>query len=48
MPHGEQAIYDNDFDGQFCIHFLNSKTHGSDKVDADHQYCVNVAAQYTW
>lgn len=48
MPHGDESIYDNDFNGQFCIHFLNSKTHGTSKVDADHQYCVNVAAKSSW
>ena len=25
----------NDFDGQFCVHFLNSKTHGTNRVDTD-------------
>ncbi|MCL1965064.1 MAG: peptidoglycan-binding protein [Firmicutes bacterium] len=48
MPHGEQSIYDNDFDGQFCIHFLNSKTHGTAKVDSDHQACINEAAKASW
>lgn len=48
MPHGEQSIYDNDFDGQFCIHFVNSKTHGSGKVDADHQAAINEAAKASW
>ncbi len=48
MPHGEQSIYDNNFDGQFCIHFLNSKTHGSDSINPEHQYCVKVAAESSW
>lgn len=48
MPHGEQSIYDNDFDGQFCIHFVNSKTHGSGNVDADHQACISEAAKASW
>jgi len=48
MPHGEKSIYGNNFDGQFCIHFRNSKTHGTEKVDSDHQYCVSVAAKATW
>lgn len=48
MPHGEESIMDNNFDGQFCIHFLNSKTHGSDNVDPDHQACVNEAAKAVW
>ena len=48
VPHGSQTITDNNFDGQFCIHFFGSKTHGSDKVDADHQACVQEALGYTW
>ncbi len=48
MPHGTQTILDNDFEGQFCIHFLNSTTHGSQKVDPDHQGCVKKALGYTW
>lgn len=48
MPHEDNTISGNDFDGHFCIHFLNSKTHGSDKVDSDHQYCVTVAARASW
>lgn len=48
MPHGEQSIYDNDFDGQFCIHFLGSKTHGSGNVDPDHQAAINEAAKASW
>lgn len=48
MPHGEQSIYDNDFDGQFCIHFLGSKTHGSSNVDPDHQACVKEAGKASW
>ncbi|MDR0897170.1 MAG: peptidoglycan-binding protein [Oscillospiraceae bacterium] len=48
MPHGDQSIYDNDFDGQFCIHFVDSKTHGTDKVDPDHQAAINEAARAEW
>lgn len=48
MPHGEEEILDNNFDGQFCIHYQNSKTHGSSKVDPDHQACVNEAAKSSW
>lgn len=43
MPHEEQTIQNNDFNGHFCIHFLNSKTHGSNVVDAQHQNCVKKA-----
>lgn len=45
MPHGtSQDIYGNDFDGHFDLHFLNSRTHGTDKVDPDHQTAVHTAA----
>ena len=44
-PHNDEGntIKDNNFPGQFCIHFTNSKTHGSDKVDADHQQAITYA-----
>ncbi|MGQ9779501.1 MAG: peptidoglycan-binding domain-containing protein [Bacillota bacterium] len=45
MPHGGQAIYDNDFPGQFCIHFLGSRLHKNRKVDAAHQSMVLRAAR---
>ena len=48
MPHGTQTITDNNFEGQFCIHFYQSKTHGTDKVDDDHQKCVEIAAKASW
>ena len=47
MPHGTSTL-SNDFDGHLCIHFKNSKTHGSDKVDPDHQNAIQKASKYTW
>ena len=47
MPHGTSTI-DNGFDGHFCVHFLGSKTHESDKVDSEHQNAVETAMKYTW
>jgi LysM repeat protein len=45
MPHGtSQDIYGNDFDGHFCIHFLHSRTHGTEVIDPDHQAAVRQAA----
>jgi hypothetical protein len=45
MPHGtSQDIYGNDFDGMFDLHFHNSRTHGTDSIDPDHQAMVHVAA----
>ena len=43
QPHGFETIGGNDMTGQFCIHFVDSKTHGSNKVDADHQSCIDEA-----
>ena len=47
-PHGTNTILDNNFDGQFCLHFYGSKTHGTDRVDADHQKCVEQAMKASW
>ena len=46
MPHGDQTIKDNGYDGQFCLHMVGSKTHGSDKVNPNHQACIDKA--YKW
>lgn len=48
MPHGTTTISSNNFDGHFCIHFKNSMTHGSKKVDPDHQSAVTTASKATW
>ncbi|MBE5777748.1 MAG: hypothetical protein E7331_00255 [Clostridiales bacterium] len=48
MPHGDDTISGNNFNGHFCIHFKNSKTHGTKKVDKDHQNAVNIASKYSW
>ena len=44
MPHANQSIYNNNFPGHFCIHFLNSRTHGTDRLDGAHQAMVRKAA----
>lgn len=43
MPHGTQFIKDNNMKGHFDIHFLGSKTHGSNRVDPLHQSTVRIA-----
>lgn len=43
MPHGKSSVKNNDFPGHACIHFLNSKTHGSRRVDKAHQAAVMEA-----
>ena len=46
MPHGDQTISGNGYDGQFCLHMVGSKTHGSDTVNENHQNAINRA--YNW
>lgn len=48
MPHGSgDSIPDNNYDGHHCIHFTNSRTHGTNSVDSAHQAAVNKAAATT-
>ena len=44
-PHGYDAIAGNNLSGHYCIHFKNSRTHCSNKIDPDHQACVKKAAR---
>ena len=41
-PQGD-TIPDNNFNGQFCVHFVNSRVHASNKVDKDHQIAIMYA-----
>ncbi|MGP7815941.1 hypothetical protein [Niallia sp. 01092] len=43
MPHGAGALKNN-FPGHFCIHFLGSTTHKTDKMDLSHMLMVYKAA----
>ena len=43
MPHGSGSIQDNDFDGHHCIHFTNSRTHGTNRVCSLHQGAIRKA-----
>lgn len=43
-PHGYDAIAGNNMTGHYCIHFKNSRTHCSNKIDPDHQACVRKSA----
>ncbi len=45
QPHGYDTIGGNDMTGQICLHFVNSRTHGSNKIDPDHQAAVQRAYQ---
>ncbi|TCK97821.1 LysM repeat protein [Natranaerovirga hydrolytica] len=44
MPHSIQYIEDNNFEGHFDIHFLNSTRHVDGAVDENHQRDVQRAA----
>lgn len=46
MPHGQDKLKGNDFEGCFCIHFINSKTHGTNVINQDHQNQIDAA--YKW
>ncbi|MCT4595285.1 MAG: peptidoglycan-binding protein [Anaeromicrobium sp.] len=37
-------VKNNGMDGVLCLHFYNSKTHGSKKIDQKHQAAINKAA----
>ena len=43
VPHGVNTVLDNDFPGSFCLHFLNSKTSGTQKIDKAHQEAIQTA-----
>lgn len=43
-PHGIQYVKNNNFDGHFDIHFLNSTRHKDGAIDEDHQKNIKIAA----
>lgn len=45
VGHGDTS-YCNYFKGVMCIHFTGSQTHGSGKVDSDHQSAIGDALNY--
>ncbi len=47
MPHGSGSIKNNNFNGHHCIHFTNSRTHGSNKVCSLHQAAIKKALNAT-
>ncbi len=46
LPHGDQTIRNNGYNGQFCLHMSGSLCHGSGKLNASHQYSITRA--YNW
>lgn len=47
MPHSVQYITNNNFDGHFDIHFLNSTRHKDGQIDNYHQNNIKVSAGIT-
>lgn len=45
MPHGQGSVSGNKFDGHHCIHFTNSRTHSSNKIDTNHQKMIRRALE---
>ena len=43
IPHGKSTIASNNMDGQICLLFTNSKTHGTKKVDSYHKQAIEYA-----
>lgn len=43
MPHGAGAL-NNDFPGHFCVHFLGSTTHKTERMDFSHKLMIYKAA----
>ena len=48
MPHGTTTIANNNFEGHICVHFYNTKTHETNRVDEVHQNAVGRAMNYSW
>ena len=48
VPHGDYSIKDNNFNGQFCIHFTGSTTSGTKVVDSAHQSAIKKALNASW
>ena len=46
LPHGDQTIRNNNYDGQFCLHTSGSWTHKSSKENSGHQAAIDRA--YRW
>lgn len=45
-PHGKSFIDGNNMEGHTCIHFSQSKTHGTKRVDQAHQNAVSFAYEH--
>ena len=45
VPHnpGGDTLPDNDYVGQFCVHFVGSKKHNTGEIDSSHQEAIQYA-----
>ena len=45
VPHNPSGdtLPDNDYTGQFCVHFVNSRVHRTNEVDRDHMAAIDYA-----
>lgn len=46
MPHGSDFIRDNNMKGHFDVHFLKSKTHGTNRINPAHQKAIGKAQKF--
>lgn len=46
MPHGSDFIRGNNMKGHFDVHFLKSRTHGTNRINPDHQKAVQEAQKF--
>ena len=46
MPHGDQTLTHNGYNGQFCLHMTGSLTHGTSSTNKEHQRAIRKA--YNW
>lgn len=46
MPHDGNDTLNNGMDGVICLHLSNSRTHGSDAVNENHQEAIDWAYQW--
>ncbi|PZD95594.1 hypothetical protein DNH61_13800 [Paenibacillus sambharensis] len=44
FPHGDDTIANNNYNGHFCIHFLNSQRHSDGRIQESMQKQVAIAA----
>ena len=46
MPHGDQSITNNNYEGQFCMHMVGSLTHASQSINTNHQKAILAACYW--